>query len=348
MDQTQLPSIASQATDIDFLSKRMPPTPKVATVEIVKKCSNFGNFSVLQILDWIVVVPKTDLKVGDKCVYIRIDTLVNTKSKYFMTFKTERSDGWLYVKPHEIFGIMSSGLVIKDDIFNEYNIGDDVSAIIGAKKSLKDICTASADPFPTEIIWPTFAGHLQDSGIERLIGKHIYVSVKLDGQSWTAFVEGDLFTRTCRATTGTIISNKFIKIILPKINTALESGIILPNDFIFQGEFCGDKVNGNRMKLKGNRFYIFTIYSRIMSRYLSLDEMTDVCRKLGIDMVTCIDAYIHTEDKTVEYYENLANSTKYPGDIPAEGIVIRESYNYVSDCIGDPRRYISCFKVLAK
>ena len=59
----------------------------------------------------------------------------------------------------------------------------------------------------------------------------------------------------------------------------------LKGNYAIQGEFCGPKVNGNKMKLKAYKWYIFTIKNLDTNKYLDYYELNNFCQEYNFEMV---------------------------------------------------------------
>lgn len=90
------------------------------------------RIEVAQVLGWKVVVKKGEFQVGDKVVYIEIDSRVPADNPYF-SFLQDRK---YKVKTIKLRGQISQGLIVPLDVLPRanYNIGDDVTENLGITK----------------------------------------------------------------------------------------------------------------------------------------------------------------------------------------------------------------------
>lgn len=92
-----------------------------------------------------------------------------------------------------------------------------------------------------------------------------------------------------------------------------------------QGEFCGPKVNGNKLKLDCYHWYIFNVYSlddnkRIL---MSLPELEIFTSENNLEFVPILNKFVCDEEyNKIDYFQNAANNVKY-GVSKGEGIVVR-------------------------
>ena len=115
-------------------------------------------------------------------------------------------------------------------------------------------------------------------------------------------------------------------------------------EYAIQGETCGPKINGNKMKLKENDFFVFNIYDIKQRDYLSWTHVLEVCKTLGLKTVEPVDTnYIASFGYKFDgvMTKELANSSvllsiaeklEYIKGVIAEGFVIKTDYG-----IGFPR-----------
>jgi hypothetical protein len=120
---------------------------KLAHIEIIEglfPISGADKIDVAQVLGWECVVKKGEFKVGDKVVYIEVDSIVPERPEF--EFLRERK---FRVKTIKLRGQISQGLVLPISILNEYidagiqfkgedcfNIGQDVTELLNITKYL--------------------------------------------------------------------------------------------------------------------------------------------------------------------------------------------------------------------
>lgn len=98
----------------------------------IKPIVGADHIEVAQVLGWKVIIKKDEFKVGDKVVYIEIDSRVPSDNKYF-AFLADRK---YKVKTIKLRGQISQGLIVPLDVLPraKYEIGTDVTDILGIKK----------------------------------------------------------------------------------------------------------------------------------------------------------------------------------------------------------------------
>ena len=90
---------------------------------------------VLAIIDgWSVIVKKGEFKVGDKCVYVEIDSVLPDKPEFDFLRKNN-----FRIKTMKMAGVISQGIcfplsILPDKKIGEYKVDDDVTDVIGIKQ----------------------------------------------------------------------------------------------------------------------------------------------------------------------------------------------------------------------
>ena len=116
---------------------------KLASVQIIKNLEPIeGRDRILlaTVEGWKVIVGKDDFKVGDKCVYIEIDSVLPDRPEFEQARKRSNR-----VRTMKMAGVYSQGIVYPITIlpnmiddhtvsYNQYNEGDDVTEILGIIK----------------------------------------------------------------------------------------------------------------------------------------------------------------------------------------------------------------------
>lgn len=206
---------------------------KLASVQVIKDLKpipNADRIETASILGWQCVVKKGDFKVGDKCVYIEIDSLLPEDNPSFDFLKN--SKGHIErIRTKKLRGQISQGLAMPMNILNkDYFVGEDVTDILKIKKWEPDRYNrpargkASYDVLrfhgkwaklllykkpwtkyikrfifsPGKKAWPSYITKTDESRCQSLpdviayyAGTKCVVTEKLDGQSITIWFDGN-------------------------------------------------------------------------------------------------------------------------------------------------------------
>jgi RNA ligase (TIGR02306 family) len=276
-------------------------------------------------------------------VFITIDSILPESNPYFEFMRRQKFRIW----NARFKGAPSSGLVCPMSILplgksimindgkdnpietqSQWEEGDDVTETLGITKYERPIDILiggdAAGVFPTNLISISDEDNLlsHPKCLDELEGKEIYITQKVDGSS-TTFIFNDGEFSACsrrlvmkegsgfpwKAVEKYDIKNKLMK---------------FGKNIAIQSESVGEKLNGNRMGIKGIELRIFRAKDLDTQKLYNYDELKNLSKELEIPMVREIcmikfDKNIHT----VEWFRNLADIQIYSTNgLPAEGIVI--------------------------
>lgn len=103
----------------------------IQMIEHIEPIEGKDRIVLASVLGWRVIVKKDEFAVGDKCVYCEIDSVLPEKEE----FEFLRKDNFR-IRTMKMAGVYSQGICFPLSILpkGNYNIGDDVTDIIGVKK----------------------------------------------------------------------------------------------------------------------------------------------------------------------------------------------------------------------
>ena len=298
---------------------------KLASVQLISKLEdieNADNIEMATVLGWHCVVRKGEFKVGDKVVYLEIDSIPPADNPDFDFLKN--SKGKIKpIKTRKIRGVFSQGLVMPLSILHydgNVDVGTDVTEILGVKKK-------------------------EDEIIEfyKASGKLFVATEKVDGTSFTAFIRDGKFGICSRNMEVKLDADSPYSAIAKKYH--LEEKFmylrdkLIDFDFAIQGEIIGYNIQKNKYKVKEYECYLFNFFN--IDRQKSIGFYGDDAEKEEFDNWTlgsiahALDMYtvpivdknfIMTNDidKLVEY--SIGKSVLNP-EQEREGVVFRLKYN---------------------
>jgi RNA ligase (TIGR02306 family) len=313
---------------------------KLASIEIIKNIKDHPNADSLQIseiLGWQTIIKKGIHKEGDKVVFITIDTIVPRYTWSAFLEDSKNPNKPIRIKNIKLRGEFSSGLVISLNEFDaspfkDYDIGTDLTEIIGITKYIKEIPAnlsgETLGDFPTHITSKTDEDNgLNDPNlVEKVLNhdSHITVTSKLDGSSITLIVEDGVLTQVCTRN----LSKKETE-----NNTFWKAArkLSIPENWTgtIQGELCGNGIQRNQLKLEDVRLFVFQISEN--KKYMTYEEMKDFCENsLHCDVVPLVcklslEDHIKLWLNPLQKLQELADKQKYQSGLEGEGIVVRPS-----------------------
>lgn len=309
---------------------------KLASVQEIKEINPIPNADAIEvatILGWKIVVRKAEnLKPGDKVVYCEVDSKLPPRDEY----RFLENYNWR-VKTQKFRGQVSQGLILPLSILpdGEYNIGDDVSAVLGVEKY--------EIPLPLGVagdIMGVFPGFLQKTDETRIQvlgdilpkynGTKFYATEKVDGTSITLFNhDGDIGVCTRNNRMKETPNSAPWKVLrgLGAIDKIAQF-----NNIAIQGELIGWNIQGNKYKLKTNefRFYMFNAFDIEKYQPLPYKDLVAIAEALGVQTVPLIDGDYTLDFDVDALVEMSKGQSQVNPQIKREGLVFK-SVEYVED-----------------
>lgn len=346
---------------------------KLATVRTITDITpilNADKIELAHVDGWQVVVRKDDgYKVGDKIVYIEIDSVVPETPEF--EFLRDRK---FRVRIIKLRGERSEGLIMPMSILDpekEYNIGDDVTDELEItkydpeeRKERQDSNQNIKKIIPTRwymrIPWlrkiilkkykdkTEFPKWIIKTDEERIQNMPILfeslkktkmpltITEKIDGQSATYFLVKKLFgyefgvcSRNYKIDKS---SNQYWQIAEQyDIKDKLKT-LIKQNkskSVVLQGEIIGEGIQGNKYKIKGYDFYAFNLL--FDRKRLGYSAMFASLGALGIRCVPYLGTFTVGEHDTIEDIVKFSGcDTSTLRDGEREGVVCRNQKHHVS------------------
>jgi RNA ligase (TIGR02306 family) len=254
---------------------------------------------------WVVVIRKSEFKVGDLAVYCEIDSFIPHELAPFLSkgneprvyngVKGER------LRTVKLRGQTSQGLLLPLSVFphslgffyaTDKTVGEDVSHWLGIQKWEAPIPAQLAGdvegPFPT-VIPKTDQERIQNltEQLKEWQGNGDFtweITEKLDGSSMTVFVNGDaegVCSRNwnLKETEGNTLWR------VARRNDLLTKIRNTNRNLALQGELIGEGIQGNSYKVTGQDFFVFDIYDIDRGNYMTPFERRVFCDTHGIKHV---------------------------------------------------------------
>ncbi|ETO98824.1 putative RNA ligase [Lachnoanaerobaculum sp. MSX33] len=324
---------------------------KLASIQYVHNITPIEGAEKIEcvhVLGWQCVANKGQFGIGDKCVYMEVDSFLPVCERFeFLrasSFKENEIMGAGFrLKTMKFRGQISQGLVQPLEILPEgkYEIGDDVTELLGIRKweieeRVSNDGTVIAE-FPSEI---SKTDELRVQSYPELIEefksvKGYYISTKMDGCSVTMYKSGDHFGVCGRnyeyADDDKCDMWKYAH--EHRIEERLKENNL--DDIAIQGEFCGPGIQKNRLNLKTPEWYVFTITDMKTNTRFSMYKTEEICKLLGLNMVPVEEVEEEFKYKSVDELLERAKG-KYTSGKNKEGIVIRPVETVYSNTIAGP------------
>lgn len=320
---------------------------KLASVQVVNEIRPIENADAIEcvvILGWTVVAKKGEFKVGDKCVFFEIDSILPNEEKYsFLDYKEEYNGYRL--KTVRLRGQLSQGLALPINIFDipeDIEVGTDLTEQLKIRKYEPPV-PEEAGAKSSSRVWEipkTDEERYQSNPalVEALKGKKYYASVKLDGTSTTIILnineDDEPEVNVCGRNTCYIESanNKYWAVTMKyfmkeqMLKYYNETGKRLA----FQGELIGPRIQGNKMGLTANDLYIFNVWmadGKQPFEKCDLDTSLKIAKDFGLNFVPIelTGEFVYTSDE-LQDLTKIKYNKYFPNAKPSqniEGLVFR-------------------------
>ena len=328
---------------------------KLASIQIIKDLKPIeGKDRILQatVLGWTLIVGKDDFKIGDKCIYIEPDSVLDANNPIFDQAR-KRSNR---VKTIKLGGIYSQGIAYPLSILpeNDWQEGDDVSSIlhitkydeyageepVGVSKSKKKYNKL-------QLLWYKLFGFPQrkKGGFTTLVSKTdevriqnipevlqnkepVVVTEKIDGCSCSVTLERTFFgtkfnvySRNLRVGKDNSHYWRAVEMydLEDRMNLMLEElGV---KWIAIQGEIAGPAIQKNPYGLKDIDFFVFNIITP--NGRWSTQKMVEFCYRYGLSTVPVLDYNYELPDTVDGMLQYATNKSIINPNILREGVVIR-------------------------
>ena len=316
---------------------------KLATIQVIKnieKLSQADNLSVAEVLGWKVVVKNGEFKVGEKVVYFEVDSFLPLQDRYeFLRRNSYERNALLgegyHLKTIRLRRQISQGLLLSLSAFPEYDlstyeVGTDITSLLGIKLHVTKSDDIDIPNGFHPVIFKTDEVRIQSypEMIELLKGEPYYISEKIDGMSITIVKEKDrdveLYSRNRKIfyDKNDIVWEYFIQNGIIDIMNKLEG------DIAIQGELYGEKIQGNKMRIKGRQFKYFNVVNPKDGRVYDFSDAQSILKSFGLSNIFKSVKILEVASPfsyTLKELLDLAKGEYIPG-VPREGIVVRPIY----------------------
>jgi RNA ligase (TIGR02306 family) len=330
----------------------------IQTVNAVEPIPNADAIERLRILGWWVVGKKGEFTPGDKVVYCEIDSLLPERPEFeflrVSSFKPAQTDptsgatvlpAGFRIKTVKLRGQVSQGICFPLNILPSgvaTDEGADVTQAIGVHKW--------EPPLPIGMggrVKGQFPGFLPktdeirvqvlESVLERHRGKIFYVTEKLDGTSFTAFLREGEFGICGRNLwlDETDESNVLVRVARTlRLEAALRAARERHGlDLAIQAEVIGPGIQKNKYELPSVTLRVFNVLNVSTFRLLDYSAMRAMLGELGLDPVPQLGTIElnHSVDELVAFAEG---TSALNSKVQREGVVLRSLSEEYDEDIG--------------
>ena len=186
--------------------------------------------------------------------------------------------------------------------------------------------------FPEDIISKSDETTIQNMPdvLEKYKESEIYITAKMEGQSISCVFDynkdkkkvGKFYVCSRNKAYRNKNELKFWDVALEKnIEEKLreyykESGRLI----CFQAEQCGPGIQSNIYNFKNKHWFVYTMKDEVSGKQLSFEEMERMCRRLGLDVVPCVDqsAFLPDKMRLGNIFDSVDSAVKF-----AESVIFK-------------------------
>ena len=294
---------------------------KLATIRVVAETRAIEGADAIELAlvdGWRCVTKKGEFAVGDAVIYCEIDSFLPVRADFEFLRKSSLKvmDGreGFRLRTVKLRGQISQGLLLDPSILGRgVVIGEDVTEELGIVKYEPPIPACLGG----DVVggFPAFIAKTDEERIQNLAadfdsfrGHAFYVSEKIDGTSFTAFVHEEQFGVCGRNwQLAEDESNSHWRVVRDlNLRGRMKT---LGRSLAIQGELVGPGIQKNRYALKAPTVLVFNVFDIAESAYVHKAEMEAICRELDLSIVpplgemnvpNCLDAILtFAEGKSV-------------------------------------------------
>lgn len=317
----------------------------IQTVTSIEPIPNADAIERFRVLGWWIVGKKGEVRVGDRIVYCEIDSLLPERTEFeFLRsncFKPALLDGdtvlqraGFRIKTIKLRGQVSQGICFPLAILPQdrsYEVGDDVTDLLGIIKYEPPAPVGMSGmvkgPFPG-FLPKTDETRIQvlEHVLQQYRGQTFFITEKLDGTSFTAFLRDDQFGLCSRNLwlDETDNSNLFVR--LAQTLNLPEKLRRIRDNFGFQpaiqGEVIGPGIQKNKYGLGHVDLRVFSLIDIDQYSLVDREIMLSAMEQAGLTSVPQLGEIVlgHTIDELVEM---AIGRSQLNANAHREGLVFR-------------------------
>ncbi len=305
---------------------------KLATIQTItgiRPHLNADSLELIDIMGWQVVNKKGQFQVGDRVIYLEIDSVCPPRPEFAFLQKCKYR-----IKTIRLRQELSQGLVLSMSYLDEpmgsrnvrsINVGDDVTDILGITKyESPDEPQSQTQSTKTSTI-PTHYGFSKTDEpriqshqklLEKFQNQEWYATLKIDGTSSTYMLHPDnrneliVCSRNLRVEQeSTNLWSRIYQCVNNLLHCRWRHSTKTPDvywqiaekydlktrlqkypNLVIQGEIYGPKILGNKLNTTELKLAIFSIFDLNIKEYVNFQQLNAYCSILGLDRVEVIDS----------------------------------------------------------
>ena len=317
---------------------------KLASIQKVLSTSPIpeaDRIELVHVLGWQCVGGKGEFQPDELVVYFEIDSFLPICEEFeFLRKSSYKNNEYMgegfKLKTAKFRGQISQGLCLSINKLSKLNgldlhEGDDVTEILGVREWEVPERVTSAGTLSSGR--PAYIPKTDETRVQSMPklfdefkGLPYYITTKMDGSSHSiGYNDGEIAFTSHNCTIKDDGNSNFVEFVKKKgipeamANYAKTNGL---SSLVLQGEWCGEGIQKNRLKLSSPEWFVFTAIAN--GNRTDLDTLKSICHNVGATMVPVEE----TGTDLCEAYSSpdaLLNRAEGIGynNTQREGIVIR-------------------------
>jgi RNA ligase (TIGR02306 family) len=303
----------------------------ICIVDNIEEIIGADNIIKATVKGWTVVSKKGNFNIGDKCIYVEIDSLFPSNNPAFNEFKGP-------IKTRVIRGIVSQGVLlppknylpeIVDGInLDDLPIGTNVTNILGITKYTEDLVVT------TDTKFPNYLPKTDEERVQNIFKKIIKAypnatfteTEKLDGTSFSAFLDSKDKMQVCSRNCVIDENSNETFLYTTAISLGIEDLLLrikkqLGFTPMLQGECTGPKIQSNPYKLTSKQIYFFRLYSISDQKFIDYDTFLKASGDFGFNTVPILSRDFKLPNTVNELLKHVDGNSALCADTKREGSV---------------------------
>lgn len=329
-----------------FKSQEVCVERKLASIQEIldlQPIPGADTIEVATVLGWNVCVKKGEFQVGDRCIYVEVDSVLPESNPAFAFLATRK----FRINTIRLRGQISQGICFPLSIleaatsqFSSNGLGTDVTELLGVHKY--------EPPLPAQLAGeargkrPWFVPKTDEMRIQAVPGvldrwKHqpMYLSEKIDGSSMSVYRHEGEFGVCSRNLDLLETSDNTLWKVARELDLETRLAALFPDEnIVLQGEIAGEKIQGNKLKLKGHHFFLFSVWLPNQAQFAGFEQLHGIAEKLGLKTVPILDTAFQLDHSVDQLVTLATRKSVFNAQVWAEGIVFRPLIEHTDPELG--------------
>ena len=291
----------SETKDIESNTESGRTLASIQAVAALNAHPNADNLEIATVLGWPVIVRRGEVQVGQKIVYLEIDSMVSVDVEWLPVAVKDRIirehiKDKFRVKTIRLRGEISQGLIVSLlSHMKNLDIGVDVTDALSITKYEPPALTGKfalyqskrVGDFPVHLLKKTDEHRIQSRPqyLTQITGQPYYMTVKMEGTSATYLIDpetGELTVCSRNMKRGRLENFNICPYWYVVNKYKLEEKLLANPHMAIQCEICGPLIQGNLLGLKDLHIYVFNVVDLRTGVRCDYNKLLDFCKQADL------------------------------------------------------------------